>query len=46
MDIEVRKNYETADYYQFYFDSQALPKGDTNINVAFGQFNRGPFRYD
>nr|WP_282764613.1 hypothetical protein [Alteromonas macleodii] len=46
MDIEVRKNSETADYYQFYFDSQALPEGDTNVNVAFGQFNRGPFRYD
>ena len=46
MDIEVRKDSETADYYQFYFDSQALPKGDTNVNVAVGQFNRGPFRYD
>ena len=46
MDIEVRKNSETADYYQFYFDTQALPEGDTNVNVAFGQFNRGPFRYD
>lgn len=46
VDIEIRKDSESAEYYQFYFNSNALPEGETNINFAAGQFNRGAFRYD
>jgi len=46
VDIEIRKDNETAEYYQFYFDRNGLPEGETNVNFAVGQFNRGPFRYD